>query len=258
MPGDVLGSLSRMAEAADQAPQLRGQIPEGGLLNAFKTVIARVEKDPVTVKAADPASGREQTVLFDAWRVRDLAMGYTGRVAARGGMRTWPADVLALYRGDFTRAAQSLLRPGDGYATASFFMLDCASGITPARERKVNADPAAAVLGPINLAYQAGCPTWKIDLGNAFRQNFETRIPTVIVYGTWDVSTPQENALELAPFFKQSTLVKVNGGSHGSLDDAMSASEAFRRAMLKFAATGDASGVPPQVDLPPIEWVAGR
>jgi pimeloyl-ACP methyl ester carboxylesterase len=258
VPGEVLGSLSRMAAAADQAPQLKGLIPEGGLLQAFKTVIARVEKEPVKVKVAGAANGAEQTVVFDAWRVRNLAMGYTGSVASRRGMRTWPADVLALYREDFSQAARSLVAPAEGYRTASYFMLDCSSGISPEREKKIDADPAAAVLGLINLWYQAACPAWHTDLGNQFRKNFETVIPTVIVYGTWDVSTPQENALELAPFFKKSTLVKVVGGSHGSLDDAMKASPNFRRAVMKFAQTGDMSDVPAQVDLPAIDWVVPK
>lgn len=258
MPSEVLGSLSRMAAAADQAPQLRGLIPEGGLLQAVKDVIARVEKEPVRVKVANPVNGQEQMVVFDAWRVRHLAMGYTGAVASRQGMRTWPADVLALYHGDFSQAARSLVGPGEGYQTASFFMLDCGSGISPGRETKLNADPATAVLGPMNLQYQLACPIWHSDLGNEFRKNFETNIPTVIVYGTWDVSTPQENALELAPFFKRSTLVKVNGGSHGSLDDAMKASASFRSAVMKFAQTGAMSDVPAQVDLPAIDWVVPK
>ena len=258
MPSGVLGAVSRIAAGADAAPGLKGLIPEGGLLQAFKTVIDRVEKQPVTVTVTNPATGKPQAVLFDAWRVRELAMGYSGRLAARRGMATWPADVLALYRGDFSQAALSLVRPEEGFRTASYFMLDCGSGISPAREKQIAADPAAAVLGEVNLDYQAACPVWKSDLGDAFRKNFETTIPTVITYGTWDVSTPQENALELAPYFKRSTLVKVTGGSHGSLDDAMKASESFRRAIMKFAQTGDMTDVPAQVDLPAIEWVVPK
>ena len=184
-----------------------------------------------------------------------MALGYSGRVSSRRGMRTWPADVLALHRGDFSPAARSLVRPEEGYRTASYFMLDCGSGISPAREQRLDADPATAVLGEVNLDYQAACPVWHSDLGNEFRKNFESAIPTIITYGTWDVSTPQENALELAPFFKHSVLVKVTGGSHGSLDDAMTASASFRRAVMKFAQTGDMSDVPTQVDLPAIDWV---
>jgi pimeloyl-ACP methyl ester carboxylesterase len=173
-------------------------------------------------------------------------------------MRTWPADILALYQGDFSQAALSWLRPAEGYRTASYFMLDCGSGVSPARAARLAADPAVSVLGPVNLDYQAGCPVWHTDLGDAFRKNFETRIPTIIVYGTWDVSTPQENAIELAPFFTKSVLVKVNGGSHGSLEDAMKDSVSFRRAVMKFAQTGDVSDVPAQVDLPPVDWAVPK
>ncbi len=255
MPSGVLAAVSRIAAAADADPRLKGLIPEGGLLQAFKTVIRRVEKEPIRVSVTNPATGKTQVVVFDAWRVRDLALGYSGRLASRRGMQTWPADVLALYRGDFTQAALSLLRPAEGFRTASYFMLDCGSGVSPARNRQLVADPAVAVLGEVNLDYQATCPVWGSDLGDEFRKNFETTIPTLITYGTWDVSTPQENALELAPFFKKSKLVKVVGGSHGSLDDAMKASDDFRRAVMTFAQTGDMSGVPAQVDLPAIEWV---
>jgi pimeloyl-ACP methyl ester carboxylesterase len=255
MPSGVLGAVSRLAAEADAAPALKGLIPEGGLLQAFKTVISRVEKAPVRVTVTHPVTGKPQVVVFDAWRVRELALGYSARLAARRGMTTWPADVLALYRGDFTQAALSLLRAPEGFRTASYFVLDCGSGITPAREATLKADRAVDVLGEVNLDYQAACPVWHSDLGDDFRKNFETAIPTLIVYGTYDVSTPQENAFELAPFFKAHTLVKVVGGSHGSLDDAMKASPDFRRAVMKFAQTGDRSDVPAQVDLPAVEWV---
>jgi pimeloyl-ACP methyl ester carboxylesterase len=155
MPSGVLGAVSRIAVAADAAPGLKGLIPEGGLLQAFKTVISRVEKAPVRVTVTNPATGTPQTVVFDAWRVRDLALGYSGRLAARRGMATWPADVLALYRGDFTQAALALLRPAEGFRTASYFMLDCGSGVSPARKAQLASDPAVAVLGDVNLDYQA-------------------------------------------------------------------------------------------------------
>jgi pimeloyl-ACP methyl ester carboxylesterase len=258
MPSGVLGSVSRIAAGADAAPGLKGLIPEGGLLQAFKTVTDRVGQAPVRVTVTNPATGKAQVVVFDAWRVRELALGYSGRLVSRRGMQTWPADVLALYRGDFTQAALSLIRQAEGFRTASYFMLDCGSGISAARQKQLAGDPAVAVLGEVNLDYQAACPVWGSDLGDEFRKNFETSIPTVITYGTWDVSTPQENALELAPFFKKSTLVKVVGGSHGSLEDAMKASESFRRAVMKFAQTGDMSDVPAQVDLPAIEWVVPK
>jgi len=64
-----------------------------------------------------------------------------------------------------------------------------------------------------------------------------------------------ENALELAPFFKNSRLVAINGGSHNSLQDGLDSSEEFRDAVAVFARTGDMSGLPKEVNLPPIQWI---
>jgi hypothetical protein len=38
----------------------------------------------------------------------------------------------------------------------------------------------------------------------------------------------------------------------------MKASESFRRAVMKFAQTGDMSDVPAQVNLPAIDWVVPK
>ncbi len=257
MPTPVLNALSRMAASADESPALKGMVPKGGLIEALKTVIARLKQKPVTVTAKDPSTGRLEKVTFTARDVREMALGYTASVASRNGMRTWPADVLALHAGDFSKAAASVIqrRHSTVHQTASFFMLDCASGISPMRAAQLRSDPAVEVLGLLGWEYQAGCPVWQIDLGDQFRQNFATSIPTMIVLGTFDVSTPMENALELAPFFKNSRLVQVIGGSHTSLQDGLDATEDFRKAVVKFARTGDMSDLPTKVTLPEVQWV---
>ena len=148
-----------------------------------------------------------------------MADGYTSSAASRAGMRTWAADILRLYQGDFSVAAELRVkaRETETFRTASYFMLDCGSGISPKRREQLAAGPAVAILGPLGFNYRAACPVWNIDLGDDFRKNFETQIPTVIAHGSYDVSTPLDNALELAPFFKKGMLIVVHGGSHPRL-----------------------------------------
>ena len=110
----------------------------------------------------------------------------------------------------------------------------------------------------MNWNYTVGCPVWRSDLGDKFRQNFETDIPTVIVQGTWDISTPFENALELVPYFKNSKFIPVNRGSHGALRDAMGVSEQFRKGIMNFAATGDMSELPDNVEMPPVKCIVPK
>lgn len=77
----------------------------------------------------------------------------------------------------------------------------------------------------------------------------------MIVHGNWDTSTPFENALELVPHFENGKFIVVEGGSHAALSEAFEASESFRDELVEFLATGDTSGLPETVTLPPIEWV---
>lgn len=249
MPSGVLNAVARIAAAADTSAALRDRIPPGGLLNALKDAIARVEREPVRVTVTDPADGSRHTVLVDGDAVRSIAYG--GDVAA------WPATVLALHAGDYTAAARAVLRTTQrpGYPTASFFMLDCGSGISAARAARLRADTAIAVVGDLGWWYRVNCAVWPSDLGEAFRRNFATDIPTVFVHGSWDTSTPLENARELAPFFKNLHFVLVKGGSHGALAQALQASPAFRAQLIRFFATGDMSGLPGEVALPPVQWV---
>ena len=249
-PGHLWNVYRRVAEEAEQAPELQGLIPEGGLIAALEAIVARAESEPFTVTVM--ADNAQHEVLFDGESVKQLSRGYFG------GLNGWPADVITMSRGDYRFAARALyLRSrgsGRSFRTASYFMLDCGSGITPERLAEHNSDPAMTVLARMNWIYVAGCPVWGSDLGDDFRQNFETQIPTVIVHGTWDTSTPYENALELVPYFKNSKFIPVIRGPHGAIRAAMGASEEFRRGILAFAASGDMSQLPDTVTMPRVRW----
>ena len=254
VPGEVFNGLERMAAAADQSPRLQGLTPEGGLINAYKAVVERLEKEPVVVEV-NTVDGL-QKVTVDADMVRDFALGYTGRVSTRKNMAYWPADILRLYRGDYTALAAKAYesRKYDSMPTASFYMLDCASGITPEKLEKIQNDPAHRWIGNVVDEYVAACPVWDTDLGDDFRQNFDTEIPTLLIHGYWDTSTPYENALELAPFFKNSKLVTVVGGPHFTLVECMKDAKPFVEEVKEFLASGDFDDIPEEVVLPEIEW----
>jgi pimeloyl-ACP methyl ester carboxylesterase len=232
MPSGVLASLTRIAAAADAAPELADLVPEGGLLAAFQEVVASAEKEPIRVEVEGP-DGEAMTVLFSGDDVRGMATGVTASTGSRRRMKGWPADVLRLHAGDYKAAAQEALedRASLSMPTASAFMLDCGSGMSAPRRKTFDADPARAVVGHTGWFYDAACPHWGADLGEDFREGFDTMIPTVIVHGTWDTSTPYDNALELVPRFKNSHFVTVEGGSHGALREALQDLPEFREGL---------------------------
>lgn len=257
MPSGVLGALERMAAEAEQSTALEGHVPDGGLIAAFTRVIEDVEAEPLEIEIR--VGDELRLVELDADDVRDMATGYTGSTSSRNGARTWAADVIALYDGDFEGAARSSVSDGSqGLPTASFFMLDCGSGISPERLAVMREDPAARIVGALERWYETACSAWDADLGEEFRSDFVSEVPTLVVHGTWDTNTPFENALELVPMFSNGHFVVVEGGSHGALGEAMAYSPEFRAAVLAFVATGDSADLPDAIDLPDLDWVAPR
>jgi len=254
-PSGVLAALERMAADAERSPRLAERIPEGGLIAGFRRLLEDLEHEPVEIEVADPATGEARLVRLTADDLRDQALGTTARTGSRRSARAWAADLLALIEGDFARAAEVKLARRDGsLPTASFFQLDCGSGISPARLARLRADPATAIVGDLTLWYRTACAAWDADLGDDFRRGFTTDVPTVLVQGTWDTSTPFENAADLATCFRDAKLVVVERGSHGALDEALDHSPEFRGAFLRFLANGDRSGFPETLELPPLDW----
>lgn len=251
-PGHAWNVYKRVAEDAEKSPELENLIPEGGLIEAAETIVKRLEENPITVEVKDPETGTIQKVYFDAHSARQLMRGYSD------GLGSWPADIITLYNGDFTAAAEMMVARyksrGRTFKTASYYMLDCGSGITSERLDEYLSDPAARIL-ETNQDYIIECPCWDSDLGDDFRKNFETEIPAVIVQGTWDRSTPYENALELVSYFKNSKFIILKRGPHGADKAAMEASEEFKKGILKFAGSGDKSGLPDEMELPQPKWV---
>jgi pimeloyl-ACP methyl ester carboxylesterase len=258
-PTGFLNAIRRYAAEADRSPDVRRLFP-GGMMTAIDSIRTRLTAEVVTVRVPDSAGGEPREMTFGAAAVPGLIDGYTSNVGARSAVAGWPADIYRLYTGDFEHAARARLgasssEPSRSYTTASFFMLDCGSGITAARLADYSADPAIPYVGDRSTFYRAACPPWNADLGDAFRAYFDTQVPTAIVQGDRDMSTPYENALELAPHFRRGKLITIVGGSHGALREALEADSVFAAAVWRFVGTGDMRALPDTVTLPPVKWV---
>ncbi|MDQ7051134.1 MAG: alpha/beta hydrolase [Enterobacterales bacterium] len=255
-PGHIWNVYKRIAEEAEKSEELRDFIPKDGLIQAVKTIITRADKNPVKVIVTDNENNRYD-VLFDGKRVRDLAMGY------KGGKPAWPENIIKLFNGNFDEAAKTLVskfKEGQEYSdqflySVSYWALDCSSGITFERLARYEADSAIDIIGRTYNDYIMGCSVWGNDAGDEFRKNFTTDIPTVFVHGTWDDSTPFENAVELAPFFKNSKLIPLIRGPHGAIRAALEIDEQFKKGLFQFIATGDMSALPDKMEMPPVKWV---
>lgn len=243
-PAGALHTLERIAAATEQSPEFRGRIPEGGLLKTLERVLARLDAEPQVVTVA--AGSTSQRVVVDGTRVRRLVRADAGR---RSAAWVWPERILAMDRGDFTDVARRLA--GQGPLTLPdpmHFSMDCASGASKTRRSRSRTDAARRLLGDINFEYEAACDVWPFDdLGPAFRANVVSSIPTLIIHGTWDTSTPIENARDVAASLKGATLVEVIGGNHGALYNLFARWAPMRDTLSAFLA-GRPASFPATVD----------
>lgn len=252
-PAGVLRVLHAIAAEAEADPAFADRVPAGGIIAGLEALIRRLERAPMRV--ALPSS--QDSITISADDLRDHILGVRGSTSSRNGMRSWPDDMLRILAGDVAPlAARVAMARGNtrGLPTASFFMLDCGSGISPERHARYTTDPATKIVGHRGAFYDTACPAWDADLGADFRAGFTTAIPALLVHGTWDTSTPLENARDLAPHFTNSKLVLVERGSHGAFGEALREDAAFREFAFGFLRTGSLVGAPARVVLPPVEF----
>jgi pimeloyl-ACP methyl ester carboxylesterase len=243
-PAGALHTLERIAAATEQSPEFRDRIPEGGLLKTLERVIERLDVEPQMVTVATGTTN--QRVLVDGARMRRMVRANAGRKSAAW---LWPEMILAMDHGDFTGAAQRVAGQGAlKLPDPVHFSMDCASGASPARKTRSRTDPARGLLGDVNVEYEVACDVWPFeDLGPAFRENVVSNIPTLIVQGTWDTSTPLENARAVAATLTRATLIEVVGGNHGALYNLFERWPPMRKTFGEFLAGRDV-GFPATVD----------
>jgi len=243
-PREMLNTLERIAEATERSAAFAGRTPAGGLLKTFAQTLARLETAPQTITVMD--HGQTRTVTIDAEFVRRAWRRDAGR---RNNPNIWPELIIAMDRGDFSVlgrravASRTIEVPDPIH-----FSMDCSSGVSEARRRRYEHDSARSFLGDINAEYEALCGVWPVEKFDAsFHDNVVSDIPTLIVHGTWDMSTPLENAREVARTLTRSRLVEVIGGNHGALYNLYERWAPMRDRMRQFL-TGHEADFPATID----------
>lgn len=250
VPSEKLEALKRIAHVAESAPYFKNRIPQGGLIAALQTVIRRVKEEPVTVTLTQ--GDTQQDVIVNEMAVQAAA---TYRAGKRSQLDVWPDLILAMYNGDYSMPAKAAmgfrsLRAPSAMSNA----MDSASGISAERRRRIQNDPAREILGDINFDYAMTEGLWNAaELGDAFRENIESDIPTLLVHGTWDTSTPIENARDVVRSLKNAHLIEVVGGTHGALYNLYEQWPPMHGLVRKFM-TGKNVEFPDHVDMPPAKF----
>lgn len=245
-PAAKLATLNRIAEAAEHSQELGAAIPKEGLVAVLERVLVDLEQSPRIIAVKVGEVSVETHINADL--VRLLATRQAGR---RSNLNAWPEMILAMGQGDFSGAASAKARMSRiPIQNPMHYSMDCASGISAARRERYERDPAARLLGNLNFEYSMLCDLWPTQEQDAmYRQTVISDAPTLIIHGTWDLSTPIENAQEVLSGLPNGRLVEVQGGGHGALYNLYEHWPTMHARMRKFL-RGEAVYFPPSIDMP--------
>ncbi len=283
-PQWLWASMERVARAAEADRDLAPHVPRGGIMQALKTVLERLEARPVDVTIRSPSGDADVVVPVGADDLRGLLTSLSlGRRRALENLAQWPRFILEMYRGDYRYLAARVADDRARRRSESLILplINHSVGISAARRERLAAEPAARWLGDVNLrehATRGAAPTPQVD--DRFRSDWQIDVPTLLVAGDYDWSTPVENAEHLATFLRAGHLVRVRGGRHctetnfGELAAQLPAETArlygFVDADLERSPRAFFDALPDELSLAPLdfapptgrslyeEWLAGR
>jgi pimeloyl-ACP methyl ester carboxylesterase len=226
LPSDADSMLGEIARRAAADPAL--QTPD--LIGDLRTIIARFDAQPVRVTVT--VDDEPTSVVLGGY---DIRLHTAERLRSPWSSMALPAIVAEMKRGDFSRYARSAIgaRRGQRYSLMTV-MMDCASGISAARQERVERELASSLLGNVlNHPFPGICRHVQApDLGESFRAVHPTNVPTLFISGSLDGRTPPGNTEDVLPFFSGHRHVYVEGAGHG--DDLFLASPQILAGMQEF------------------------
>lgn len=243
MPSHVFAAIQRIASDADRAPGLQPYLPAGGLMTAVRELRDRFARGPVKVEVTNPKTGKAEAVVLG---LEDFQAALVPE-----DNEAWPAFVLALYHGHYEGWARAEIanRRGPLFSTPINPLIDSGLGVSAARNHLLHTDPATHFLGAWNFGpHQGSRASWPTpDFGDVLRTPAASPIPVVFLNGDWDVSTPIESMLEIAPYFRGSRTVIVHRDEHAQPSRLTRNHPEVFAAILEFFRSGKTDKLPSEI-----------
>ena len=239
MPSHMFAAVKRMWKTIDADPRYARYLPKGGMKEAAETVIKRLENGPIEVRARN-IFGFGPPPVVQALGPDDFPWDE-------------PNEILELYHGQMQRWSRPRQRMS-GTGVLIHPLIDSSLGVPPERRNRLRDDPAVRYLSRKNFAFLlATADIWPtVDVGDEFRKPARCEIPVVFVNGDWDLKTPIENMLEIAPYFANSHSVTVHHAGHGTITGTMYREHPrVLQQLMTFLLAGSMADLPDEITFKP-------
>ena len=156
-------------------------------------------------------------------------------------------------KGDYSILKRFVERRYNQFGSALSIMtlvMDISSGTSKARQLRIQKEAKTALLGDIvNFPIsEMGDVFGNPDLGDAYRSQIKTDVPTLFVSGVLDNNTQPFQADEVRKTFKNSTHIVIDNAGH----ESMLTNAEVQQTMAQFFKGEDVSKV--KISLPPLKF----
>ncbi|MEL6537092.1 MAG: alpha/beta fold hydrolase [Bacteroidota bacterium] len=233
-PKTIWETWSRVAQVVDQDPYWQDKFDGQPLLSVYKTLLKRLEEQPVTVTLDVPGEEAQDVEIG----VEDLKRfpGFLFANSREEQWTSWPAYLHALYTGDYRCMAMAIVVTS-GYETdpAMPRLVDHSLGISTERNQQLLHRPEVQWLGDPNR-YQRWVAEAKptVTLTDEERALRELPFPTLLIHGDADLNTPLANAEDQLAYLPQGHLITVRQGTHGTKWDLFNHDRGLAEQILAF------------------------
>jgi pimeloyl-ACP methyl ester carboxylesterase len=246
LPSNLQKQLVQIDRLVKADPKISKLVPD--LLGLMKSVMDKFEKEPVTVELTDPNTKQKFKVKVSKYllqAITTLMIGTTEDIALL------PIFYYALSKGDTSLLVGLINRQNRRSINATAFLMDCSSGVSKQRQEQIRREAGETLLGDaINFPFPEGCDAWgNPDLGDSYRSQINSPVPTLLISGTLDGFTPVSNAEEVTKGLSNSVHVIIDGGGH---EDLLTGPQKAKEVVLEFM-----KGMPvstKSISFPPIKF----
>ena len=248
LPSTSDASIKRLAEIVAKDPVIGPKMPD--LTGTLKRTLDRLEKEPVTVTITDQRTRKPVDVKVGKIGLQFLIMRDLGDT---NDLPIFPLWFYTMDKGDYSvlkRFAERRYNQFGGGLSVMTLVTDISSGVSKARQRQIQNEAKTALLGDIvNFPIsEMGDVFGNADLGDEYRSQIKTDVPTLFVSGVLDNNTQPFQADEVRKSFKNSTHIVIDNAGHESmLTDAQ-----VQQTMVQFLRGEDVSKV--KIALPPLKF----
>jgi pimeloyl-ACP methyl ester carboxylesterase len=195
LPSQIQNTLQKLSDLISTDLELTRRIPD--FLELVRTVLNRLEQEPVTVEVPDPDTGEKVVITLGKF---DLQLATANCLATTHLLRALPARYYAMSKGNFTWLAERALKfRRHRNVNMMNLAVDCANGASTERLARIEHEAKQTLLGGyvIEMAKYELCDILgDIDLGDSYRNNVKSEVPVLLIGGNLDARTTINNINE--------------------------------------------------------------